>query len=240
MMTRDTDPRRRGVLRAGRSRRIAPLLLTIACLALARPAAAEIFWVGAQMHFPVPARDIGDTQLGADAGVTFTLMPNRYIGFGADVIHHYWPASAGFKADFDRYLSNTRLEALQGPDWAMTADQFTAHVRLAAPAIGPFTSWVQVGAGFYRLNLNLDERRTDDTFAWVEGPDLYNVYDVGGGYGSVGLDFKLSRRAVLGVDATLHRVQTHHEADRIFIWQEVGDLPDFHAFTIGTHVMFGW
>ena len=68
------------------------LMLTFACLAFAAPAEAGTTWVGAQLHFPVPARDIGDTQLGVDAGVTLTKMKNAYVGVGADLIYHYWPA----------------------------------------------------------------------------------------------------------------------------------------------------
>lgn len=34
---------------------------------------------------------------------------------------------------------------------------------------------------------------------------------------------------VLGLDASYHHVASEH-----------GDIPDFYAFAIGTHVLFGW
>src|SRR5512134_3016610 len=101
------------------------LMATFACLALAAPAEAATTWIGAQLHVPVPARDIGDTQLGAGAGVTLTRMENAYVGIGVDLIHHYWPASAEYTAAFDRYLRSNRFEALEGSTWAFTALQVT-------------------------------------------------------------------------------------------------------------------
>ena len=211
------------------------LMLTFACVAFAVPAEARTAWVGAQLHFPVPARDVGDTQLGVDAGVTFTKMNNAHVGVGADLIYHYWPASAGYQAAFDRYLRSTRFEALDGSSWAFTALQVTTHVKLVAPAGRRYTPWLQVGAGAYRLNLNLDERRPEGTYAWVEGPGFSNISVVPGGYGGVGLDFHLSSPVVLGVDATFHHVRSRHKS-----WSGANDLPDFSAFTVGTHVLFGW
>ncbi len=237
MKTREPDLWRRSL----RRRISAPtwwLLLTVACIAPAAPAGAETAWVGVQLHLPVPARDVGDSQLGADAGVTFTQMQSRYFGLGVDVIHHYWPASAEYETEFDRYLRSTRMEALEGSGWALTALQLTAHVRLASSPVGRFTPWGQVGGGLYRLNLNLDERRPEGTYMWAEGPSVRNVYYVGGGYGSIGIDAPVSSRVVLGVDATLHLLKTHHGSE--FYWIESNDMPDFSAFTIGTHVMFGW
>jgi len=214
---------------------IRPLLLTIACVALAAPAGAGTTWIGAQLHFPMPARDIGDTPLGVDAGGTFTWMVNRYVGVGADLVYHDWPASAGYVGAFDRYLRTTRLEALDGSAWAFTALQFTGHVKLVAPVSRLCAPWVQVGAGEYRLNLNLDERWPADTYAWVVGKAPENVSVVAGWYGAVGLDFRLASPVVLGVDATYHFVRPQNKD-----WHGANALPSFSAFTVGTHVLFGW
>jgi len=212
------------------------LIATLECLAFVAPAEAGTTWVGAQLHFPVPARDIGDTQLGVDAGVTLTHMQNAYVGVGADLIYHYWPASAGYTAAFDRYLRSTRFEALDGSTWAFTAFQVTGHVKLVPPAGQRYAPWVQVGAGAYRLNFNLDEQRPADTYAWVVGPGLDNISVVPGGYGGVGLDVHVSSAVVLGVDATFHYLRTRDKMNGY----GVNDLPDFSAFTVGTHVLFGW
>ncbi len=211
----------------------------LACLGLAAPASAGTTWVGAQLHFPVPARDIGNTQLGVDAGATFTHMYGEHFGVGVDFAYHYWPASAGYTAAFDRYLRSTRLEALEGSTWAFTALQYTGHVKLVAPEIRGCTPWAQVGAGTYRLNLNIDESRPNGTYAWFTTP-FPAIAGVGGGYGSVGLDVHLARRVLLGVDGTFHHVWSRREAEAIFIWAPASDLPDFSAFTLGTHVMIGW
>jgi hypothetical protein len=216
--------------------RIRILRLTFACLVFAAPAEAGTTWVGAQLHFPVPARDIGDTQLGVGAGVTLTQMTNAYVGVGVDLNYHYWPASSGYVAAFDRYLRSERMEALKGSDWALSAFQITGHVKLVAPVGERYAPWMQLGAGIYRLNLNLDERRPRGTYAWVEG--LGNISVVPGGYGGVGLDFPVSSPVVLGVDATFHYVASHKKST--WGWRGINDLPDFAAFTVGMHALFGW
>jgi len=167
------------------------LMLTAACLAFAARAEAGTTWVGAQLQFPVPASDIGDRQLGVGAGVTLTKMTNTHVGFGADLIYHYWPASTGYESAFDHYLRSTRLEALQGSAWAFTAFQVTGHVKLVAPLGQRYAPWVQIGAGGYRLNLNLDEQRPGGTYTWVEGGSS-NISVAFGGYGALGLDFHAS------------------------------------------------
>lgn len=213
------------------------LLSVLPCVAFAASAVAGTSSVGAQLHFPVPARDVGDTQLGVDAGVTLTTMTNAYLGVGADVIYHYWPASAGYTAAFDRYLMGSRFETLAGSTWAFTALQVTGHVKLVVPTDRRCVPWVQVGAGAYRLNLNLDEQRPEGTYSWVEGPGLGNTWVVAGGYGRAGLDFHLSSPVVLGASATFHYVRSRHKS---LLWTGVYDMPDFSAFTVGTHVLFGW
>ena len=227
-----------GPTKRARHKPLNRLVLTVACIALAAPAQAGATWVGAQLHFPVPAHDVGDTQLGVDAGVTITTMTSAYVGIGADMIYHYWPASTGYEAAFDRYLRTERMEALAGPDWALSAFQITGHVKLVAPAGERYAPWMQVGAGIYRLNLNLDQRRPDGTYAWVEGPGSGNIKVVPGVYGGVGLDFHLSSPVVLGVDATYHYVRSHERST--WGWDGINDFPDFSALTVGMHALFGW
>ncbi len=213
------------------------LLLAVAILASAAPAEGGATWAGAQMQFPVPTLDIGDTQLGADAGVTVTHMENAHFGVGADLVYHYWPASSGYEAAFDRYLRTRRMEALEGSEWALSAFQLTGHVKLVAPAGEHFAPWMQVGAGVYRLNLNLDQRKPEGTYAWVEGAGSGNIRVVAGGYGGVGLDFHVSSPVVLGVDATFHYVRSRQTGT--WGWGGMSDMPDFTAFTVGVHALFG-
>ena len=183
----------------------------------------------------MPARDVGGTQLGVDAGVTLTMMANAHVGVGADVIYHYWPASAGYAAAFDRYLRSTRFQALDGSDWAFTAFQVTGHVKLVPRASQRCAPWVKVGAGAYLLNLNIHEQRPEGTYAWVTGPGLGDISVVPGGYGAGGLDVHISSRVVVGLDATFHYVRARRES-----WSGVNALPDFSAFTVGSHLLLRW
>lgn len=209
----------------------------LALLVLAATARADGTWLGGvQAQWPVPASDVGDTRLGGDAGVTLTRMVNPYVGIGADAIYHYWPASAGYEAAFDRWLRTERLQSLAGSDWAMSAFQLTGHIRLAVPMGARFTPWMQVGAGKYRVDLNLDERRPAGTYAWVEGPETGNIRSVGGGYGELGLDFRSSPRVILGVNAAFHYVVSHEKSTWGFAG--INDLQDFSAIVVGAHVMF--
>jgi hypothetical protein len=209
-------------------------MLTLACLVVAVSAEATTL-VGVQWNVPVPARDIGDRQLGVDAGVTLTQMKNAYVGVGADLIDHYWPASSAYAATFDRYLRTERMEALEGSDWAMSAFQITTHLKLVAPVWERCEPWMRIGAGVYRLNLNLDERRPEGTFAWVEG--LSNIRTVGGGYGAIGFDVRVSSPLVLGADAAFHYLRTREKST--WGWGGITDLPDFTAVTVGVHAAFG-
>ena len=212
---------------SSRRRRLGILALTFACLAMASGAEARDGWLGVQLAFPVPARDIGDTQLGIDVGVTFNQMQNPYVGFGLDVAYHYWPASPDYKAAFDRYLRNTRFEVIDASTWAFSALQVTTHLRVWAPMLAPRGPWVQVGGGMYRVNRNLAGSNRDGVYAYVIGGPS-NIQVVPGGYASVGYDFPVGSRWLVGFDANCHHVWSEHEGMR-----------NFTAFTAGTHILFG-
>jgi hypothetical protein len=214
------------------------LTLAFAFLVLSAPAEAGTTWLGAQLQFPVPASDIGNTQLGMGAGVTLTQMQNAYVGVGADLIYHYWPTSSGYEAAFDRYLRTERMEALQGSDWAFAALQLTGHIRLLPPVARRYVPWVQVGAGAYRLDLNLDQQWPPGTYARVLGPGLSNFKIVPGGYGEVGVDLHVSSPVVLGVNATFQYVRSRQTST--WGWGGINDMQDFSAFTVGVHALFGW
>jgi len=63
------------------------------------------------------------------------------------------------------------------------------------------------------------------------------TWAVAGGYGEIGLDFRVSPRVVLGVDAAFHYVGSGQSS--AWGWGGMNDLQDFSAFTVGTHAMFG-
>jgi hypothetical protein len=213
------------------------LMLAITCLVFTPPAEAATTWLGAQLDFPVPASDVGNAQLGLGGGVTVTAMEYTYVGTGFDLAYHYWPASSGYEAAFDRYLRTERLEALAGSDWALSALQLTGHVKLVVPAGKRYVPWMQVGAGVYRLNLNLDQRWPADVYARALGPGLSTIRLVPGGYGAIGLDVHSSSPVVFGVDATLHYIASHQKSG--WGWGGINDVQDFSAITVGAHAMFG-
>ena len=191
-----------------------------------------------QWGVPLSAQDVGDDRPGRGGGVSVTHMGESFVGFGVDVLAHDWPASASYRESFDRYLRSTRFETIRGTEWGFTALQMTAHVRLALPGALRFAPWMQVGGGAYRLDLNLNEVRTADTYAWVEGPEVsQKSWTVAGGYAEAGLDLHVFSRLALGMDLTVHDVITNRKGEGLFASSR---LPDFQALTFGTHLQFGW
>lgn len=212
------------------------LALVFSCVVSTTPAVADTAWLGAQLHFPAPACDIGNTQLGVDAAATITRMPSEYFGFGADAGYHYWPASSEYVAAFDRYLTTTRLESLTGSEWALTAWQLTGHLKFAIPAGSHFEPWLKIGAGAYRLNLNLDQHGSADRYVTISGPIMDDIMVVPGAYGSIGLDFSSSSPVVFGMDAEFHYVACGNKSPWGF--DGVNDLQDFSALTVGLHASY--
>ena len=208
--------------------RLGVLAVACACLAIAVRAEAKDTWFGAQVAFPTPAGDIGDSQLGIDVGVTLDHLNSPYAGVGLDVIYHYWPASAEYQAAFDRYLRKWRVQSIDSPTWAFSALQFTAHVKLVAPMAERHGPWFQLGGGVYRLNRNIAEPNWDNAFVIYVGR-AGNIAHVPGWYASAGYDFPTRTNMVVGIDASFHRLSPEEK-----------DVPEFSAFTIGTHVLFGW
>ena len=208
--------------------RLRILALTFAGLAIATGAGAASTWFGPELAFPVVARDVGDSQLGIDAGVTVHSMRGSYVGIGADLVYHYWPASPGYKAAFDRYLERRRFQVIDSPTWAFSAVQLTAHVKLVAPEIRRHSPWVKLGAGIYRLDRNLAGPNWDRVYAYVVGGNQSNIQAVLGWYGSVGFDFRTGSNMALGLRTDYHSVRSENE-----------DAPSFSAFTVGTHILFG-
>ncbi len=208
--------------------RLKILALTAALLALAMGADAKGLWIGPKLAFPVPARDIGDAQLGLDAGVTFDYLQDAYGGVGVDLIYHYWPASPSYKAAFDNYLASTRSEVIDGSTWAFSALQATVHAKLVAPIVGQHRPWVQIGIGAYRIDRNLTENWVGSTFIIVPG-NHSNISTVPGWYGSVGFDVRTGPNTLVGLGAEYHH-----------LWLGTEEGPEFSAITVGTHLLFGW
>ena len=209
--------------------RLKILALTLTCIVLATGTEAKSTWIGPKLAFPVPARDIGDAQLGIDAGVTINDMKSPRVGVGLDLIYHYWPASPAYKAAFDRYLRNLRYQVIDSETWAFSALQATAHLKLVAPIIDQHGPWVEVGAGMYFVDRNIAEPNWDGSPVSVVSRGGSGITPVPGWYGSVGFDFHASSGVALGLNANYHHV-----------WSEYKEVPNFSALTLGTHILFGW
>lgn len=208
--------------------RLRTLALTAALLALAAGADAQGLWIGPQLAFPVPGRNIGDAQLGFDAGVTFDYLQDPNGGVGVDLIYHYWPASPSYKAAFDDYLARTRYQVIDGSTWAFSALQATVHGKLVVPIVGQHGPWVQIGLGAYRVDRNLTEPDwVGSTF--IRGGSHSNITTVPGWYGSVGFDVRTGPNTRVGLGAEYH-----------YLWLGAEEGPEFSAITVGTHLLFGW
>jgi hypothetical protein len=212
------------------------LAFTVACVAIVTSADAEGIWFGPQIAWPLPGSDVGDNQLGMDAGVTIYSMKKSSIGIGADVIWHYWPASPGYKADIDRYLSQTRYQVIDGSSWAFSALQMTGHVRLAVPMMVRHEAWMKVGAGVYRVNHHLEPPNWEGSPVRVINLSTDEIVWVPGGYGTIGIDVRTSSSTVFGVDASYHHLTRQSEPALL---GGRAKLPSFSTFTMGLHVLFG-
>ena len=100
---------RRCLRRESLSRFVGCLALTVAYLFEATGARAEGLEFGPTIAMPVPAGDIGDKELGIQAGVTATTMKNSAFGIGLDFGYHYWPVSGEYKSGFDQHLRGKTL-----------------------------------------------------------------------------------------------------------------------------------
>lgn len=216
--------------------RLRVLVAALAFLAIGETAEAEeTIRFGPVLGFPVAAGDIGDHELGVDAGVTVDLMKRRNVGIGLDVVYHHWPASRGYQAEYDRFLRSW-FQTFDSPTWSLRALQTSAHVKFLAPSVRHHTPWLQIGGGFYRLDRNLAEPDWEGSVAQllIETPGRTSF--VPGWSAAVGVDSRISANASVGVHATFHRVL---EDDEPTVWGTPMKIPGFSVLTIGANVLFG-
>jgi hypothetical protein len=184
-------------------------------------------WVGVRLAVPVQSRDVGD-QLGMDAGVTLDDIHGS-SGVGLDLIYHYWPASPSYQAAYDRYLRNYWSQTIDSPNWAFTSFQITPHVKVIAPIAARHRPWIRAGVGLYRLNRNLSSPNWAGSPMRILGKGRSNITVVPGWTGGVGFDLRVGPRSVVGIDVSYDHLLKENER-----------VPEFSAYTVGTHFLFGW
>jgi hypothetical protein len=217
--------------------RLSILTATLACLAMATAAhASRITSIAPQLGFPVPGRDVGSDQLGVSVGVALHDMESPHVGVGLDVVYHYWPASPGYKAAFNRYLSNTYLEELDSPTYAFQAIQVTPHVRVLARSTKTWSPWLQAGAGFYLVRHDLGKPTwTGNVTVTGPGPDEVTVTP--GWNLALGCDSRSGPRASVGLDITMHTLWAESSPGLL---GGSAKIPAFVAISAGMHVLYGW
>ena len=222
------------MLRVGSSRsRI--LALAFGCLAIVTSAEAQETWFGPAIAFPTPAQDVGDDQLGIDLGLTLQRKPSSHVGVGFDLVYHYWPATPEYTAAYDRYLRSW-FQTIDSSTWGFSAIQGTAHLKLIGPSLEGHAPWIQLGAGLYRVNRNLAEPNWEGSTVRILGPGPKRIVILPGWYGSFGVDFRVSSRVILGLNATYQNLWKQGEPT---VWGDRMEIPGFSAFTLGTHALFG-
>jgi len=169
------------------------------------------------LTMPLPAAGVGAMEPGISAGLTFDAAGRLFPVVGFDLAYHYWPASPGFKDDFDALLQG-RGQAIDAATWAFSAFQATLHVKVAAPVSRRFSPWIKAGAGAYLVDRNLTGLVA-----------MARVTTAPGAYGSIGVDVPVSPRVTLGLDGTCHR-----------LWSKDDLGSDFVALEAGAHVLFGF
>jgi len=190
----------------------------------------------------MPTGDARDgLDLGFDAGVTATIMTNSMVGVGVDLGYQRWPGSSYLNSSVDALFSRLHRVSISGSKYTLSAFQITGHVKVVAAMVGPAAPWIQVGAGFYRLNRHL--RLPAEQLKSSEWPEPKQNWDdiktEPGWFGGVGVDFKTSTSTKLGLDASYYRLCTKLGLDMssFHLWPDAG--ADLAEFRTGAHLLFG-
>lgn len=208
----------------------------LAGLAMVTRAEAGGLSIGPSLAFPISAGDIGHEPFGADVGMTLDQRADQHFSYGLDVAYHYWPASPEYMGAYDRYLRSW-FQTFDGPTWAFSAIQFSGHLRFIRPSAGGNSTWIQIGAGFYRLDRNLADPDLTNAAGFVAiGASPTHILATPGFNAAVGVDFRASRWIVLGLNATLHHILGDSEFGA---FRDGVPVPGFTALTLGTHARFG-
>lgn len=208
------------------------LTLILGCLTMATGAKAGTTWLGVEFGFPVPAHDLGADQLGVDVGFTIRTRNTVHSWVGVDVLYHYWPASASYKSEVDRYLSQYEGVTIDSDIWAFRIYQATPHLRLQSEVGARASAWLQCGGGLYLLDPNLSNPDWTGGMARLiyrdAGPSGWHVMP--GWNAGVGFDLQRASDMAVGLDLTYHHMWGEGEPP----------FPSIVAFTASAHVMFGW
>lgn len=218
------------------------LTLVLVGLLIAARAEAQSLELGPRLAVSMPTGDARDgLDLGFDAGVTATIMTNSMVGVGVDLGYQRWPGSSYLNSSVDALFSRLGGLSIRGSEYTLSAFQITGHAKVVAPMVGPAALWIQVGAGFYRMNRHLKlPAELLEAWEWPE-PKLSqdDITTEPGWFGGVGVDFKTSTSTKLGLDASYYHLSTKLGLDTssFHLWPDAG--ADLAEFRIGAHLLFG-
>jgi len=219
---------------------LAMAAVTAAPVRAGAPGGRPALLVGPEIAIPVPGIDVGRDQLGIDAGIVVDATVYRHVRVGFDLMYHYWPTDAAYKAAIDHFLYSEFLTAIDGAHYAFSAIQASPHVRFESSVGGGAWGWAQIGPGLYVVNHNLAPADWSGGWLQVLGPGMERTSPVFGIHLGVGLDGQPGPHTVLGVDATLHILPVEGDEDLVFGSSPgMVHIPGFTALTLGAHVLFG-
>ena len=174
-------------------------VLALAVLVAGAPATeAGPFLVALHAGGSDPTHDFGDgVDLGFQTTLSGTWMHHGGWGVGADLGYQRWNGNDDLNGLFregDNLSGATNSQA----EVRLSAMQFTAHGLYRYPTAGAVFPWLKAGLGLYVLKSDLVDAQVTD----LDASKSYFGFHVG-----AGVDFPVSPRYALGIEAGYQRIQ---------------------------------
>src|SRR5258705_11385240 len=209
-------------------------VFALAMLVAGAPAtAAESFLVGLHAGVSSPAHDFGDAiKAGFQGTLSGTWMLGAGWGVGADVGYQRWGGNDALNGFFQE---GDELSGAFPPSQAevrLSAIQLRAHGLYRYPTAGGTMPWLKAGLGLYVLSSDLANAQ----MVALDASKSYFGFNVG-----VGVDFPVSTRYALGVEAGYQRIElgdldiANFDEDNWYVLF----FEKAEPFTVGVNVTWG-